>query len=221
MQFLFDSAETDFRGSEADVNAVDRLIVTSGKMVLLDKLLRRLKDTGHRWALRCQGLGTEPAGQLLRLPAPGSSPIYSWLLSTVIAACLGPELLLLDAVAAGTKGWSLPRKGLNSRRTLQNLVIRLAGRSPVGPTHVQACRRVLIFSQMVRVLDIVSDYMRLRGFVHQRLDGSTPAAARHQVIPALQPNVAKVARYVASWSAMLRVVLGSSHACQRLSSSNN
>ena len=48
MQFLFDSAETDFRGSEADVNAVDRLIVTSGKMVLLDKLLRRLKDTGHR-----------------------------------------------------------------------------------------------------------------------------------------------------------------------------
>lgn len=32
---------------------------------------------------------------------------------------------------------------------------------------------------MVRVLDIISDYMRLRGFAHQRLDGSTPAAARH------------------------------------------
>ena len=41
--------------------------------------------------------------------------------------------------------------------------------------------RVLIFSQMVRVLDIISDYMRLRGFQHQRLDGSTPAGARHQV----------------------------------------
>ena len=41
--------------------------------------------------------------------------------------------------------------------------------------------RVLIFSQMVRVLDIVSDYMRLRGIQHQRLDGSTPAQARHQV----------------------------------------
>jgi chromodomain-helicase-DNA-binding protein 1 len=27
---------------------VDRLVVASGKMVLLDKLLRRLKDTGHR-----------------------------------------------------------------------------------------------------------------------------------------------------------------------------
>ena len=50
-QFLFDTAESDYRGGEADVAAVDRLIVTSGKMVLLDKLLRRLKDTGHRHAL--------------------------------------------------------------------------------------------------------------------------------------------------------------------------
>ncbi|KAK9828376.1 hypothetical protein WJX81_001254 [Elliptochloris bilobata] len=86
--FLFESAETDFRGSD-DSKAVDRLVVTSGKMVLLDKLLRRLKETGHR---------------------------------------------------------------------------------------------VLIFSQMVRVLDIISDYMRLRGFQHQRLDGSTPAGARHQAM---------------------------------------
>lgn len=30
------------------------------------------------------------------------------------------------------------------------------------------------------MLDIISDYMRLRGFQHQRLDGSTSAAARHQ-----------------------------------------
>ena len=29
-------------------SVVDRLILTSGKMVLLDKLLRRLKETGHR-----------------------------------------------------------------------------------------------------------------------------------------------------------------------------
>lgn len=31
--------------------------------------------------------------------------------------------------------------------------------------------RVLIFSQMVRMLDILSDYMSLRGYLHQRLDG--------------------------------------------------
>ena len=51
---------------------------------------------------------------------------------------------------------------------------------------IQACKpayacRVLIFSQMVRALDIISDYMRLKGYQHQRLDGSTPATTRHQV----------------------------------------
>jgi hypothetical protein len=38
--------------------------------------------------------------------------------------------------------------------------------------------------QMVRVLDIISDYLRLRGYPHQRLDGSTPAAARHAAMEA-------------------------------------
>ena len=46
--FLFESAEEDYRGGEDDLNAVDRLVVTSGKMVLLDKLMKRLKETGHR-----------------------------------------------------------------------------------------------------------------------------------------------------------------------------
>jgi chromodomain-helicase-DNA-binding protein 1 len=31
--------------------------------------------------------------------------------------------------------------------------------------------RVLIFSQMVRLLDIMSDYMQMRGYNFQRLDG--------------------------------------------------
>lgn len=89
--FLFESARENYntipmQGGGSDV---DRLVVTSGKMVLLDKLLRRLKETGHR---------------------------------------------------------------------------------------------VLIFSQMVRVLDILSEYMTLRGFRHQRLDGSTPAHQRHQAM---------------------------------------
>eukprot|EP00891_Asterochloris_glomerata_P009533 jgi/Astpho2/9533/e_gw1.00146.29.1_t len=87
--FLFESAEAEYRGTEDDANTVDRLVLTSGKMVLLDKLMKKLKSTGHR---------------------------------------------------------------------------------------------VLIFSQMVRVLDIISDYMRLRGYQHQRLDGSTPAAQRHQAM---------------------------------------
>lgn len=42
--------------------------------------------------------------------------------------------------------------------------------------------RVLIFSQMVRMLDILSDYMSLRGYVHQRLDGMVSSDQRKKSI---------------------------------------
>ena len=42
--------------------------------------------------------------------------------------------------------------------------------------------RVLIFSQMVRMLDILSDYMALRGYAHQRLDGMVASEARKKSI---------------------------------------
>jgi len=38
--------------------------------------------------------------------------------------------------------------------------------------------RVLIFSQMVHMLDILTDYMRLRNYQFQRLDGTVPASDR-------------------------------------------
>ncbi|KAJ2007697.1 ATP-dependent DNA helicase Hrp3 [Coemansia thaxteri] len=42
--------------------------------------------------------------------------------------------------------------------------------------------RVLIFSQMVRMLDILADYMALRGYAYQRLDGSVPSEVRKRSI---------------------------------------
>ena len=42
--------------------------------------------------------------------------------------------------------------------------------------------RVLIFSQMVRLLDIMSDYMSARGYVFQRLDGTVPSDVRKKSI---------------------------------------
>ncbi|OCB89362.1 transcription regulator [Sanghuangporus baumii] len=42
--------------------------------------------------------------------------------------------------------------------------------------------RVLIFSQMVRMLDILSDYMGLRGYTHQRLDGTVISEVRKKSI---------------------------------------
>ncbi|KAJ2776366.1 ATP-dependent DNA helicase Hrp3 [Coemansia interrupta] len=42
--------------------------------------------------------------------------------------------------------------------------------------------RVLIFSQMVRMLDILADYMALRGYAYQRLDGSVASEERKRAI---------------------------------------
>ncbi|KAJ9074289.1 ATP-dependent DNA helicase Hrp3 [Entomophthora muscae] len=42
--------------------------------------------------------------------------------------------------------------------------------------------RVLIFSQMVRLLDILADYMALKGYTYQRLDGSVGSEARKKSI---------------------------------------
>lgn len=43
---------------------------------------------------------------------------------------------------------------------------------------VEGKHRVLIFSQMVRMLDILEKYVQLRGWSYQRLDGSTPSDQR-------------------------------------------
>ncbi|PCH43780.1 transcription regulator [Wolfiporia cocos MD-104 SS10] len=42
--------------------------------------------------------------------------------------------------------------------------------------------RVLIFSQMVRMLDILTDYMVMRGYQHQRLDGMISSELRKKAI---------------------------------------
>ncbi|KAG9654461.1 SNF2 family DNA-dependent chromodomain-containing ATPase, partial [Aureobasidium melanogenum] len=42
--------------------------------------------------------------------------------------------------------------------------------------------RVLIFSQMVKMLDIIGDYLHLRGHQYQRLDGTIAAGPRRQAI---------------------------------------
>ncbi|KAL3480248.1 SNF2 family N-terminal domain-containing protein [Aspergillus californicus] len=42
--------------------------------------------------------------------------------------------------------------------------------------------RVLIFSQMVKMLDILGDYMEFRGYTYQRLDGTIPSSSRRLAI---------------------------------------
>lgn len=42
--------------------------------------------------------------------------------------------------------------------------------------------RVLIFSQMVRMLDILADYLTIKGYQYQRLDGTVPSYTRKTLI---------------------------------------
>jgi len=42
--------------------------------------------------------------------------------------------------------------------------------------------RVLIFSQMVRMLNILSDYLTMRGYIFQRLDGNVSSDLRKKAI---------------------------------------
>ena len=88
--FLFESAETDFRGSD-DSKAVDRLVVSAGKMVLLDKLLRRLKQTGHRRAPpgARAGPGLGAAGGRWRRAAAGQRVLSLLSLPTLTGCCGG------------------------------------------------------------------------------------------------------------------------------------
>lgn len=87
--FLFESADYGYGGETNDGSKLERVILSSGKLVILDKLLVRLHETRHR---------------------------------------------------------------------------------------------VLIFSQMVRMLDILAEYLSLKGFQFQRLDGSTKAELRQQAM---------------------------------------
>lgn len=44
--------------------------------------------------------------------------------------------------------------------------------------------KVLIFSQMTRLLNILDDYIRFRGFKYCRIDGQTSASDREERIDA-------------------------------------
>lgn len=87
--FLFESADHGYGGDSLGSSKLERIILSSGKLVILDKLLDRLHETNHR---------------------------------------------------------------------------------------------VLVFSQMVRMLDILAEYLSFKGFQFQRLDGSTKAELRHQAM---------------------------------------
>ncbi|KAJ2916766.1 hypothetical protein MD484_g3612, partial [Candolleomyces efflorescens] len=83
---------------------------------------------------------------------------------------------LFDGAEARTENNEETLKGLVMSSGKMVLLDKLMARLK------QDGHRVLIFSQMVRMLDILSDYMSLRGYQHQRLDGMVSSDARKKSI---------------------------------------
>jgi len=46
------------------------------------------------------------------------------------------------------------------------------------PRLAEQGHKVLIFSQMVKVLDLLEDYVRHKGYLYERLDGSSRSSDR-------------------------------------------
>jgi len=83
---------------------------------------------------------------------------------------------LFDGAEARTESAEETLKGLVMNSGKMVLLDKLLARLR------QDGHRVLIFSQMVRMLDILSDYMSFRGYQHQRLDGMVASDARKKAI---------------------------------------
>jgi hypothetical protein len=78
--FLFESADHGYGGDTSDSNKIERMVLSSGKLVLLDKLLIRLRETNHRVLIFSQ------VGLLLLACARIS--FYAFLWGVVIRALL-------------------------------------------------------------------------------------------------------------------------------------
>ena len=83
---------------------------------------------------------------------------------------------LFDGAETKTDSDAETLKGLLMSRGKMVLLDKLLARLR------QDGHRVLIFSQMVRMLDILSDYMVMRSYPHQRLDGMISSELRKKAI---------------------------------------
>ncbi|KAI5967429.1 hrp3 [Candida theae] len=82
----------------------------------------------------------------------------------------------------GAEDRVLARAGSDTRENILKGMIMSSGKMVLLEQLLSRLKkeghRVLIFSQMVRMLDILGDYMAIKGYQFQRLDGGIPSAQR-------------------------------------------
>ncbi|PON97641.1 histone H3-K9 methyltransferase [Trema orientale] len=148
--FLFESADHGYGGDSRadDSSKLERIILSSGKLVILDKLLVRLHETKHRVLIFSQFSGSYQAGE--------SSSLFLYFLEASVLFFMWTQMVV---------------ECLPFFFTMFQGMVSLTFDD-----------RTLVSEQMVRMLDILAEYMSHRGFQFQRLDGSTKAELRQQAM---------------------------------------
>ncbi|ODV96681.1 hypothetical protein PACTADRAFT_48505 [Pachysolen tannophilus NRRL Y-2460] len=110
------------------------------------------------------------------------------------AGIKGSQISLLNVMAELKKASNHPylfdnaeelvlrRAGSSSRENILKGLIMSSGKMVLLDKLLSRLKkdghRVLIFSQMVRMLDILGDYLSIKGYMFQRLDGTVPSSQR-------------------------------------------
>eukprot|EP01133_Synstelium_polycarpum_P017185 gene17185-20476_t len=165
---------TEFQDQYSDLKEKDQIAELHN--VLKPHLLRRIKKEVEK---------SLPAKseRILRVDlSPLQKKYYRWILSKnfqeLNKGVKGEKTTLLNIVTENAEDMSVADpldtliKGSGKLILLDKLLVRLK----------ETGHRVLIFSQMVRMLDILADYLKGRGFLFQRLDGSMGREKRSQAM---------------------------------------
>ncbi|EFA77354.1 chromo domain-containing protein [Heterostelium album PN500] len=176
----------EFQDQYADLKEKDQIAELHN--VLKPHLLRRIKKEVEK-SLPAK---TE---RILRVDlSPTQKKYYRWILSKnfheLNKGVKGEKTTLLNIVAELKKTCNHPylfenAEDLNAENPLDAMV-KASGKLILLDKLLvrlkETGHRVLIFSQMVRMLDILADYLKGRGFLFQRLDGSTSREKRSQAM---------------------------------------
>ena len=144
-----------------------------GKLQTLDVLLQRLKAGGHRYSAKfrpkargLQRLRRSKSPELLHIKTP--KPSYIWIAD--ICSVDSVSYLVIAKMVSTQRNFHL----WTSRATaLYSFIpLSLSSSSPPFPY------RILIFTQMARMLDVLEIFLNYHGHTYLRLDGATPVQKR-------------------------------------------
>ena len=154
---------------------------------LMNNIIMQLRKTAnHPLLLRALYTDARVAEMAAALVAHGGADPADQRFVGITAAQLGAvlqewsdyELHTLCCEKARVLGaHALPESAFFEAGKVQRLCALVAAQQAQTPPH-----KVLVFSQMTRMLDILEHVVRARGWSHLRLDGSTPVAARQTLV---------------------------------------